>query len=457
MVPPVTPPIDPKHPAAPKPWLRLRAFWAVIVTFLRTWGLIAILVGGGLAIAYRFVAPPPPNLIRIATGPEADSAYSRSVARYAEALRGQGFAVELVDSAGSVRNLELLRTRQVDFALVQGGIADARRDPTLVSLGAVFFEPAWVFTRRDAGLDRLSQLRGRRIAVGPEGSGTRVLAFTLLEANAVPVDAIIPLPLAGQAAAEALLAGEVDAAIFVSAIPGRGISALMREPGRALLVDFETRAAAYATQLPSLTTVRLPRSGFSLPDDLPEEDVVMIAPAAALLAQADVHPELVSLFIRILQAEHRGRQLFAPEGRFPSALNQDLPLHPDAARWYERGPTFLQSWLPFWVAVTVERLWVLIIPLVGIALPLIRFAPPIYTWQMEGRVLRYYEDLRRIETEALGSTRDRAARDAADQRLTALDDKVAKLGIPSGYGQLLYALRRDIAFVKEEVRAMRRG
>jgi TRAP-type uncharacterized transport system substrate-binding protein len=430
--------------------------WAAVITFFRTWGLIALLVAGGVAIAYRFVAPPPPSLLRIATGPGDDSAYSLAVARYAKALRAEGFAVRFVPSEGSVRNLELLQRGEVDFALVQGGTADPRRDVGLVSLGAVFFEPAWVFIRRDAGFERLADARGHRVAVGPEGSGTRVLAISLLEANAVPASTLRLSPLAGLDAAAALLAGEVEAAVFVSAAPGQGISRLMRAPDRAQLVDFETRAAAYATLLPSLTPVRLPRSGFSLPEDLPTEDIVMLAPAAALLAPADVHPQLVSLFIRILQAEHRGRQIFAPEGRFPSALNQDLPLHPDAARWYQSGPTFLQSWLPFWVAVTVERLWVLLIPLVTLALPLIRFAPPLYTWQMESRVLRYYDDLRRIEGEA-AAAKDRAARDAVEAQLKALDAKVATLGIPAGYGALLYAMRRDIAFVRETVRALRRG
>lgn len=435
---------------------RLRGMWAAAATFIRTWGLIAVLVGGGVAIAYRFVAPPPPPLIRIATGPGDDSAYARAVDRYAALLRAQGFAVALVESEGSPRNLALLREGQVDFALVQGGVAEAGRDAGLVSLGAVFFEPAWIFVRRESGIEYLARIRGRRVAMGPEGSGTRVLAEALLAAHAVPRDAIEALPLTGASAARALLAGEVDAAIFVSALPGAGISALMRAPERVALVDFESRAAAHATLLPALTPVRLPRAGFSLPEDLPAEDVVLLAPAAALLTREDVHPQLVSLFLRILQAEHRGRQLFAPEGRFPSALNQDVPLHPDAARWYERGPTFLQSWLPFWVAVTVERLWVLIIPLVTLALPLIRFAPPLYTWQMESRVLRYYAELRDIESEVLAA-RDRTAREQAESRLRELDERMARLNIPAGYGHLLYALRRDIAFVREAVRALRRG
>lgn len=434
--------------------------WAAIGTFLRTWGIIVLLIAGGIAIAYRFVAPAPPATLRLASGPGADSAYGRTMARYAAALRHEEFRIELVETQGSVENLALLEGGEVDFALVQGGVADPARHGDLVSLGATFFEPLWVFVRRDGGRDRLQQLTGGRVAVGPEGSGTRALAFALLEANAVRADAITALPLAGLDAAEAVLAGEADAAVFVAAVPGEGISRLMRAPDQAALIDFTSRAAAYARVLPFLTPVVLPRSGISLAEDLPAADVTLLAPAAALLARADVHPQLVNLLLRIMAEEHRGRQAFAPEGRFPSPLGQEVRLHPDARRWYERGPTFLQSWLPFWVAVTVERLWVLLIPLLTLALPLIRFAPPIYTWQMESRIYRHYDDLRRIEEEAAGAAGDRQARDALADRLSTLEAKVARIGVPASYGRQVFALRRDIAHVRAMVgegRAVRRG
>ncbi|MBU8541368.1 TAXI family TRAP transporter solute-binding subunit [Falsiroseomonas tokyonensis] len=435
--------------------------WAIIITFLRTWGLIVVLVAAGLAVAYRFVAPPPPQLLRIATGPGPDSAYARATQRYAAALRAEDFTVELVESQGSVENLALLRQGKVDFALVQAGVAVAAPaaaaqgarnsdEVRLVSLGAVFFEPVWVFVRRDSGRQRLQQLNGARIAMGPEGSGTRALALALLEVNAVSPDSYVASPLSGIQAAEALLAGQLDAAVFVAAEPGPAISRLMTATERVELVDFETRAAAYARLLPYVTPVELPRSGFSLALDLPTEDVVLLAPAASLLAKADVHPQLVSLFIRILQAEHRGRQSFAPEGRFPSALNPDVPLHRDAARWYQSGPTFLQSWMPFWVAVTVERMWVLLIPLLTLALPLIRFAPPLYTWQMESRIYRYYDDLRGIE-EALPRAADPPARDALLARLNGLEAKLQKLSVPAAYGRQFYALRRDMAWLRERL------
>jgi TRAP transporter TAXI family solute receptor len=417
-----------------------------VITFLRSWGLVLLLTLGGLGVALHFVAPPPPRLVRIATGPTPDSAYAIAAEAYARALERVGFQVRRVTTQGSVENLAKLRANEVDFALVQGGVADPARDAGLESLGAVFFEPIWLFTRGGGGIERVTQVRGRRAAVGPEGSGTRALALALLAANGIAPEAVTLSPRTGIGAAEALIAGEVDAALFVAAAPGPGINRLMRAPGIGL-IDFSARAEAYAATLPYLTPVRLPLGGVSLSEDLPPQATTLLAPAASLIAREAVHPQLVALLVGILQETHRGRQMFAAEGRFPSPLNQDLPLNRDARRYYERGPTFLQSWLPFWVAVSVERLWVLLIPILGVALPLFRFAPMLYAWQMENRVYRHYTALRSIEAE-LEATEDPAARQALLAELDALERRVVKVGVPGAFRRHVYALRRDINDVR---------
>ncbi len=418
--------------------------WARIIAFLRSWGLVAILIAGGLGFAWRFVAPPPPALIRIATGP-AGGAYAEAGETYAQALRRRGFQVELQASDGAAANLALLRQGAADLALMQGGIATPAAAPELVSLGSIFREPAWIFLRARPEAQPGMRLEGRHVAVGPEGSGTRALALALLQANGVEARELQLSPLAGTEAAQALLEGSVDAAIFVSARMGAAIGRLLRAPDQVLLLDFQTRAAAYATVLPYLTPVVLPRSGLSLEDDLPAQDITLMAPAAYVAARRDINDQVATLMVRIMQEAHRGRQLFAMEGRFPNALNQDLPLQPDAARAYERGATFLQSYLPFQVAVQIERLWVLAIPLVTLALPLIRFAPPLYTWQMASRIYRWYDALRRIEARLPA---EGAAREALLRELAALEAKVAATSVPASYGRHQYALRRDIAFVR---------
>ncbi len=418
--------------------------WEALKALFRSWGLVALATLLGLLVAWRFVSPPPPETIRFAVTAEPGSAYNRAVDRYAEELEAERFKVERVPAQGSVENLRLLREGRVDLALVQGGVPSSTGAAGLATLGQVFYEPAWVFVRSaPEGGNPVSTLRGRRVAVGPEGSGTRVLALAMLAANGLPAEAIQAVPLAGAAAADALLSGDVQAAILVAAEPSVGIERLVRAPGITLL-NFASRAAAYEAQLPYLYRVVLPNAALSLAEDLPRGDVTLMAPAASLLARADLNPQVAALMMRILRDTHKNRTLFAPAGRFPSGLDHEVPLQGDASRFYEKGISFLQTYLPFWLAITVERLWVLLIPLVTLLLPLARIAPPIYTWQIERQLWSIYNRVRKVDEESEKGLSIRAA-----ARLEALEKEAAALKLPDSYANRIYELRRHIAWLRE--------
>jgi hypothetical protein len=177
-----------------------------------------------------------------------------------------------------------------------------------------------------------------------------------------------------------------------------------------------------------------------------------LAAAAFLGARQDVNPQLAALLVRTMQTVHRGRQLFAPEGSFPTALNQELPV-PGAARYaYERGPAMLNQMLPFQWAVLVERLWVLVIPLVTLLLPLLRFAPPVYAWQMRMRIWRWYDRLRKLEREG-DEANELGLRRSVAAKLDELDSQVARMRVPAGYAAHLYAMRQDINYVRQRLMA----
>jgi hypothetical protein len=417
--------------------------WTAVRAFLTAYGLLLIPIAGALYLAWGFVAEPPPRELVMAVG-QPGGAYWAAAERYRDGFAREGITLHLVQTAGAVENLDRLRRGQADLALLQGGIATAETAQGIVAIGGVFHEAVWLFRRADIAVDRIGALKGRRIAAGMEGSGTRALAITLLAASGVAEAEATLLPLAGEAAARALLAGEVDAAAFVSARPTPAILALLREPTVAL-TDFGARADAYTVAFPFLSAVRLPAGGASLPEDLPAEEATLIAPSAQVAARDSIHPQIVALLMRILADVHRTRDLFTPVGRFPSPLLVDFPLHDDAARWYRDGPSFLQRLAPFWVAVQVERLWVLAIPLLTIAIPLLRVAPPLLRWQIERKIYRWYSELREAEEGLAKGDADRAKIAAA---LDALDGKLAQLRVPLAYMQQLYHLRAHLAQVR---------
>jgi TRAP-type uncharacterized transport system substrate-binding protein len=104
-------------------------------------------------------------------------AYYQFAQRYAAILAKNGITLEVKASAGSLDNLRRLQADEAQVAFVQGGVVPPKADPDaeddsgLLSLGSLFYEPVWVFYRGERDLTRLTELRGKRIAIGQEGSG----------------------------------------------------------------------------------------------------------------------------------------------------------------------------------------------------------------------------------------------------------------------------------------------
>ncbi|MCU0985549.1 MAG: ABC transporter substrate-binding protein [Acetobacteraceae bacterium] len=422
--------------------------WTAIRAALKVYGVIVVLLIAALAIGWQFVAPPPPRSIVIAAGAPG-GAYETAARRWAASLAREGVTAEVLATAGSVENLALVTgaVPRADIAIIQGGVSGEAAFPDLRSLGAVAYEAVWVFRRISVEGTRLRDLAGTRIAIGPEGSGTRALALSLMQTAGL--ETATTLPLGGMEAAEALLAGEADAALFVSAAPTPAILRLLGSEAVAL-IDFAPRAEAYLAAFPFLSAVRLHAGSADLAEDLPREAATLLAPVAQVVVRDGIHPQIVLLLMETLKTTLGGRQFFAPAGTFPAAGPTDWALHDDAARYYRFGPGFLKRYLPFWVAVTIERTWVLLIPLLTLLLPLSRIAPPLYRWQIERKIYRWYRDVRRVE-EALESEGEAADRAGLVARLDRVSARVAATHVPLAFARPLYDLRQHIAFVRERV------
>ncbi|MDH5212439.1 MAG: TAXI family TRAP transporter solute-binding subunit, partial [Betaproteobacteria bacterium] len=256
-------------------------------------GAVALLVVGlAFWAASRFVRPAPPDDFVIATGSES-GAYHLFGGRYQELLANDKIRVELAPSTGSVENLQRLTAKTgVAVAFVQGGVGNAAQQHGLVTLAALYYEPLWIFYRGNAELSLLNQLAGKRLAIGPEGSGTRALALTVLGAAGAARDPGALLPLSGTDAADALVAGKVDAALFVAGPDAPVVQRLLRAPGVRLMSM--AQADALSRRFAYLATVSLPQGVIDLATDIPPRDVTLVATTAYLVAREQFHPALVS-------------------------------------------------------------------------------------------------------------------------------------------------------------------
>ena len=435
----------------------LRQTLLSIRDLLATVGPFVLLALALLVPAYYVLDPTPPKKVVLATGAE-QGAYHAFGKRYQAILKTYGVQVELRNTQGAAENLALLRdpSSEVQIAFVQGGADELPQDtdadesePSLVSLGSMFFEPGWLFYREDAAqrllksdtLTRISQLGGWKLNIGAPGSGVPNLMKKLLEANHMEPTQITLLEQPQTPAVMALLGAESDALVFASAPEAQMVQMLLQTPG-VKLFDF-AQAEAYSRRFPFMSPVTLPRGVVDLAGNLPPQDVRLVAPTATLVAREDTHPALIQLFVQAAQQVHGGAGWFQRKGEFPTALNTERPLANEAQRFFQSGVPLLQRYLPFWLANLVDRMWPVLVTIVAVLLPLSRMLPPLYQFRIRSRVFRWYEQLRQIEG-AIG----RKPSTELLAELDALDGKVGQITVPLAYTDELYALRSYIDLVR---------
>ena len=419
---------------------------SAFVEHIKVWGLLALIVVLVFLAAYHFVEPPPPKTLRIATGGK-DGAYYAFGERYARLLARDGITLEVVATAGSVENLDLLRKGQVSLALVQGGSGtDADREQ-LQSLGSLFLEPVWVFYRKQTTVKRPSDLKGKRVAVGVAGSGTQLLATQLLSADGVTQSNATLLAESLAQAMPALIESKIDAVFLVASSETSLIKKLLLEPGIELL-SFD-RAAAYTRLFPFLTAVTLSEGMLDLEHDIPSHDTKLVAVAASLVTRDDLNDNLVPVLLKAVTEVHQGGGALEQRRQFPSVDFADIPLNEDAQRYIMNGPTFLYRWFPYGTAVLLDRLKILILPFLAL-IPLFRIAPPFYNWRIRKRIYRWYAAVRDIDAETQPNMNIQDA-EASMKRLRELEKEVASVSVPLSYTGELYQLRLHIGFLQEKV------
>jgi hypothetical protein len=439
------------HPSVRNALLAARDLSITVIPFV-------LLACALLFAAYRVLDPVPPSKVVLATGVE-QGAYAAFGKRYAALLKEHGIEVELRSTQGTAENLALLNDPDsgVDLAFVQGGFEDevppALDDDdspgTLVSLGALFYEPLWLFYREDSarkrpqadGLTALPQLAGWKLGIGSRGSGSNHLSRRVLEANRLDETQVTlveePLP----ASTQLLLAGEIDALALTAAPESPVVQKLLQTPGIRLF-DF-AQAEAYSRLFPFVRPVTLPRGVFDLAGDVPPQDVRLIAPAANLIAKSGTHPALIQLFVQAAHRLHGGPGWFRRKGDFPNPLNPERPLAKEAERFYKSGVPLMQRYLPFGVANLIDRMWPVVLSILAVLLPFSRMLPPIYQMRIRSRVFRWYEQLRDIEGRAAILSAEQF-----EQALDELESRVSQVSVPLSHADELYALRSHISLVR---------
>jgi hypothetical protein len=178
--------------------------------------------------------------------------------------------------------------------------------------------------------------------------------------------------------------------------------------------------------------------------------VVLISPTANLIVRDTLHPALAYLLMRAATQIHGPAGILNREGEFPAARNTGFPLSQQAVRYYQSGAPFLQRYLPFWAANLVDRLWVMLLPVIAVLFPLVKVVPAAYRWRVQSRIYRWYARLKELELQ-LDEAADRPRLEEMLERLDSIERSVNRIRTPLAYSSNLYSFRVHIDLVRHRV------
>lgn len=417
---------------------------------------VLVLIIGAIWLAVQLLDPMPPRRIVLATGPKGSALHALG-ARYAGIVGREGIAVELRETRGAGENVDLLsdRAQRVEAAFIIAGSVPAAQASGLVNVSNLFHVALWCVARDPSPEITIADLKGKRIAIGPAGSGLHRSISPLLALNGITADNTRFLPLTPDESVRALAAGEADAIFLGEGPEGPQLAQALDLPG-VRLASFP-QAEAYARRLQYVVRLHLPPGTLDLGRGIPDRELSLIGTSVMIAARSDVHPTVVDLLVDAARELHSSQGLFAKRGEFPH-LNpvDDVPISEQALLYAREGPSFLRRYLPLWAADAIQRVIILAVPLLAVIIPVVRFLPGLLDMLSRRQFYRWYAALRRIEKRLRqrdpGDPVDDLLRelDRIEESIAGVDESVVKAGE-------LYTLRVHLRVVRESVLARARA
>ena len=226
------------------------------------------------------------------------------------------------------------------------------------------------------------------------------------------------------------------------------IRKLVRAPG--IRIFSFRQAVAYTRRIPYLNKLDLPEGAIDFGKDIPAHDVHLIGPTVELVARAELHPALSDLLLEAAQEIHGRAGIFRRQGEFPAALEHEYRISSDAARFYKSGKSFLYRYLPFWIASLVNRVLVVIVPMLVVLIPVLRIIPAVYRWRISLRIYRRYRALLSLERDVLEHFIPER-RSEFLERLDHIEKAVNTMQVPASFADRFYELRGHIRFVQQRL------
>ena len=429
-----------------KMWSKLAEMYGSSMVLFMLWMLAFVAI---LCVAlFTFINSAAPTTLTMISGEEG-SIFQKYALQYKKILAKQGVTLTIASSDGSIDNLNKLSDNRVkiDVGFVQSGVAQGVKIDKLMSLGSVAYQPILIFYRGE-GKHVIADFEGQRLNIGELGSGTHSLALSILKENGIAQSGntkLIETPSLNPV--KDLLENKIDA-IFVmgDSVSTQLIKTLVKTPG--INIFNFAQADGYTKRIKYLHKLVLPEGSLDLGKNIPVNDLNLVAPSVELIARDNLHPALSDLLLDAAQEVHGSSGLFVKSGEFPNPTTQEFRVSPDAIRYYKSGKSFLYRDFPFWIASFINRIVVVLVPLLLLLIPAIRLAPSVYRWKIQLSIYPFYKALLEVERDAFSSIVDETKRQEIMNNLDQLEARLSKIKIPAAFADMFYGLRGHINFVR---------
>lgn len=211
------------------------------------------------------------TFINIATGGTAGTYYPIGGA-IADILNKSGMNAAAQSTGASVANINMLRDKQVELAIVQNDITYyavngqemfEEKVEGLNAIASLYPETCQFVTRQDSGITDISQLKGKRVAVGAAGSGAEANARQILAAYGLTYDDVDEQFLSFAESAYALKDQTVDAAFVTAGFPTAAVQDVASQnPINVLTID-DAHLATLSQKYPFYSKIVIPANTYT--------------------------------------------------------------------------------------------------------------------------------------------------------------------------------------------------
>lgn len=413
-----------------------------------TVALTIILVSSAIILTgiVFFIKSAPPTTLTISAGPQGSIFHGIAV-KYEKELKKNGIKVNILTSNGSLDNLKRINevNTKVDLALVQSGSEEElKKYRRLVSLGGISHQPLFFFYRGKP-IERFSEMKGKTIAIGAEGSGARKLSLKILKLNGIEEGPLLPT-MDGQTASDALLQNKIDGTFLMGEDASLDVLRKLLHAENIHLMNVKN-ANAYVRKIDVLHLLQLPEGVLNFEKNIPDQNITLIGPMVELIATKNLHPALSDMILDAATEIHGNPGIFKKRGEFPVAVQNKIKLSDDAERFYKSGKTFLYRYFPFWLASLLNRALVVFLPMLIVLIPAVRSIPAIFRWTHQIRIRRRYRALLRLEAKFMHE-KDPEKLKELNEQFEKIEEDVKKMKVKAIFADQFYRLRSHIDYVR---------